>query len=197
VAALAALTLALLAAGCGGGSKPPAVASLGHGAAGASSGAGSAGAFAVPPGGAGDGSSISTQVGKAAGIRYAACMQSHGLPSFPEPNAQGEITITVTTSLDPGSPLFRSAAAHCQHLLPPGKGLNQAHQQRQRARVLAFAACMRAHGVPGYPDPTFGPGGAVSQGYGRADGIDSSSPIFQAAQKACGAHGPPAGAVAP
>ena len=57
-------------------------------------------------------------------------------------------------------------------------------QQRMKATALAFAACMRAHGVPGYPDPKFSNGG-VSQGYGRRDGIDPSSPIFQSAQRAC------------
>ena len=54
-----------------------------------------------------------------------------------------------------------------------------------KARVLAFAACMRSHRVPGYPDPTFSNGG-VSQGYGPKTGVDPNSPIFQAAQKTCG-----------
>ncbi len=53
-----------------------------------------------------------------------------------------------------------------------------------KARLLAFAACMRSHGVPSYPDPKFSNGG-VSQGYGPKDGVDPNSPIFQAAQKTC------------
>ena len=53
-----------------------------------------------------------------------------------------------------------------------------------KQRLLAFAACMRSHGVPRYPDPTFSNGG-VSQGFGPEDGVDSSSPAFREAQKTC------------
>jgi hypothetical protein len=129
---------------------------------------------------------MSTQVGiGAAGVTYAACMQSHGLPNFPDPNTQGTITITSSPSLNPSSPLFQKAEADCQYLIPAGKGPSQAQQQRMKTGLLAMVACMRSHGVPGYPDPTFGPGGMVSQGYNARDGVDPNSPIFQAAQKIC------------
>ena len=45
--------------------------------------------------------------------------------------------------------------------------------------AVAFAACMRSHAVPEFPDP--GSNGHTSLG----NGIDPSSPQFQAAQKAC------------
>jgi hypothetical protein len=177
--------LSLLVAGCGGGSRSPSVASLRtttpNGASG--SGAGRL-AFAPPPGGAGIGTSISTTVGTAAGDRYAACMRAHGVPSFPGPDSTGTITITVSTSLDPGAPAFQQAEAACQHLLPAGRGPSTAMQERIEKTALAFASCMRAHGAPGYPDPTFS-GGGVRQGFGPKDGIDPSSPAFQAAEKAC------------
>lgn len=57
---------------------------------------------------------------------------------------------------------------------------------------FALAKCMRSHGVPGFPDPTSGPGG---QGFSILKSAGSSSvtiyriafsgPAFQAAQKAC------------
>ena len=129
---------------------------------------------------------MSTEVGTgAAGVRFTACMRSHGVPNFPDPDARGTLTITVSPALDPSSPLFQKAEADCQKLLPAGKPLSAARQQQMKARMLAFAACMRSHGFPHYPDPKFGPGGMVSQGVGRSDGIDPRSPIFQAAQKAC------------
>ena len=53
-----------------------------------------------------------------------------------------------------------------------------------------MSRCMRSHGVPNFPDPTFqsGPGGGVGVGIkiGNGSGIDPSSPAFQAAQKECG-----------
>ena len=129
---------------------------------------------------------MSTQVGTgAAGTRFSACMRSHGLPNFPDPDAQGTLTLTTSPSLDPGSPLFQRAEVDCQHLLPAATGPSPALQQRIEEGALAFAACMRAHGVPSYPDPTFGPDGAVSQSFSRSGGIDPKSPIFQAAQTDC------------
>jgi hypothetical protein len=177
--------LAVLASGCGG-SKSPAVASL-RTTTSSTGGTPSsrAGAFALPPGGAGIGASMSITAGSAAGVKFTACMRSHGVPGFPDPDAHGTITVTVSRSLDPSSPVFRRAEAECQHLLPAGKAPSSAQQQRMKARALAFAACMRTHGVTGYPDPKFGPGGAVSQGFSRRNGIDPRSPVFQAAQRAC------------
>jgi hypothetical protein len=42
---------------------------------------------------------------------------------------------------------------------------------------VAFAACMRSHGVPGLPDP--GPNGL------NLSGIDTQSPAFRSAHEAC------------
>jgi hypothetical protein len=50
------------------------------------------------------------------------------------------------------------------------------------AAPVRFSACMRAHGVPNFPDP--GPGGGINIGSGS--GINPASPAFQDAQKACG-----------
>jgi hypothetical protein len=183
-------SLVLLASGCGGSAKSPAVASLGTTTS-SSAASSSSDAFALPPGGAGIGASISRQVGTAAGVKYTACMRAHGVPGFPDPDAQGTITITVSSSVNPSSPLFQKAEADCQRLMPAGKGPSQALQQRMRQAALAFSACMRSHGMPNYPDPTFGPGGAVSQSISRGQ-ADPSSPVFQAAQKACrGDKAPP------
>lgn len=45
--------------------------------------------------------------------------------------------------------------------------------------LLKLARCMRAHGVPNFPDPT--PGGGLV----LPNGIDPSAPAFQSAQRAC------------
>jgi len=182
-------SLALVASGCGGGSKSPSIASLGTTTSNAAGGgASSSGAFSLPPG-SGIGASISTSLGTGTvGIRFTACVRSHGVPNFPDPDSQGTITITVSASMNPSSPAFQRAVAACHHLIPPGSEaghtLSQAQQQQMKARVLAFAACMRLHGVPSYPDPKFSNGG-VSQGYGPKGGVDPNSPIYQAAQKTC------------
>jgi hypothetical protein len=49
------------------------------------------------------------------------------------------------------------------------------------AAALAFAKCMRAHGLPNFPEPT--PGGGFQ--FKRGAGIDPFSPAFKAAQAKC------------
>lgn len=66
---------------------------------------------------------------------------------------------------------------------------------------LAMSSCMRAHGVPNFPDPTAGSGGGgfsvlASPGSSTliVDGIAFSGPAFNAAAKTCGfgpGGGPP------
>jgi hypothetical protein len=58
--------------------------------------------------------------------------------------------------------------------------------------LLATSQCMRAHGVPNFPDPTKGPGGeglSINATPGSStiavNGITFSGPAFQAAAKTC------------
>jgi hypothetical protein len=46
------------------------------------------------------------------------------------------------------------------------------------AQMLAYAQCMRSHGVPNFPDPN-------GQGEIQGNGINPASPSFQAADKDC------------
>jgi hypothetical protein len=52
-------------------------------------------------------------------------------------------------------------------------------------QALAFANCMRAHGVSNYPDPTSSPGGGVELSIGSNSGVDTEAPAFQSAQRSC------------
>ena len=123
---LATLTAVLLAA-CGGSGKP--------------SGSGSSGSLTAS----------NTQ-------KYPGCMRDHGVTSFPDPQVKGNsVQIQLTPSII-GSPAFKSAQKACAYLLPAGAGqINGPTPAQQEARtegLLAFAACMRKHGFPSFPDPT-------------------------------------------
>jgi hypothetical protein len=50
--------------------------------------------------------------------------------------------------------------------------------QSRYEQAIAYAQCIRTHGVSNFPDPN-------SQGELTPDGINPSSPQFQSAQKAC------------
>jgi hypothetical protein len=119
-----------------------------------------------------------------AGPKFSACMRSHGVPNFPDPNGQGSITFGSSDGIDPGSPQFQSAQKACQKLLPNGGAPSPAQQAKAQAATLRFSACMRSHGVPKFPDPSFS-GGRISLRINASSGIDPQSPQFQAAQKAC------------
>jgi hypothetical protein len=59
------------------------------------------------------------------------------------------------------------------------------------ARGVAYAKCMRAHGVTNFPDP-----GRSGDTNITGTGIDRNSPTFQSAQSACAKLAPGPGAVA-
>jgi hypothetical protein len=74
---------------------------------------------AFAPAGPLTGQSVSqTQLSKA--LKFVSCMRSHGVPSFPDPSAQGKFQ--TGGSLPVNSPQFFSAFSRCRALLPPGSG---------------------------------------------------------------------------
>ena len=52
------------------------------------------------------------------------------------------------------------------------------------AEALQYAACMRSHGVPDFPDPTV-QNGSVGFSITAGDGVDQNSPQYQSARHAC------------
>jgi hypothetical protein len=53
----------------------------------------------------------------AAEVRWARCLRSHGVPSFPDPNSSGAID---SGKFDPSSPAFQRASAACKSVQPTG-----------------------------------------------------------------------------
>jgi hypothetical protein len=183
------VALAFLAAGCGSSPAAPGVATIGAtSTTGTGTGNGAApsgGGLAQTSSGSGGGAALSIAGGNTADMtKFAACMRSNGVPNFPDPNAQGGISITPSSGIDPSSPQFQSAQSACQKLMPRGQAPSPAQQARMQAQALKFSACMRSHGEPNFPDPSFSNGG-VSLRIDVGSGIDPSSPQFQNAQKAC------------
>lgn len=75
----------------------------------------------APPGIADNGQpSPQTQ---SAQLKFVGCMHSHGVPNFPDPQANGAMIIKSGNGVDPNSPTFQSALKTCRNLLPGGTGL--------------------------------------------------------------------------
>jgi hypothetical protein len=70
---------------------------------------------------------------------------------------------------------------------PAGSGSSPESPARLQEAAVAYAKCMRASGVPNFPDPNAG-GGFLF--HARA-GMNPSSPAFKAAQAKCGHFMPP------
>lgn len=133
------VALALLAAACGGSNSP--------GAAGGSSPGNSASAGAVA---------------------YSACMRSHDVPNYPDPDSHGNLPKGNAQSFGVSSSQYQAAESACQHLLPSSDtnfnaSLTQCLEngncpsavvQQALTEGRKFAQCMRDHGVSDWPDPT-------------------------------------------
>jgi hypothetical protein len=192
VSLLVLAAVAVLAAGCGSGPSSPSVANLGSGSSGttttgtAPDGA-SSGEKSTSGSDSGGGSNVHMVMKTKNGAKFAACMRSHGVANFPDPNSQGEIDVRSSSGINPDSPKFRAAQDACQKLLPHGPPPTPQQQAKMQRDALAFSACMRRHGLQHFPDPTFS-NGHISIGIkgGPSGGIDPQSPAFQAAQQACG-----------
>jgi hypothetical protein len=158
VAAVAAASL--LVAGCGGGSNS-------HSSSNSASSAGNA-----------------TQV-RGQYVGFAECMRSHGLSGYPDPvvsASAAHFSVQISPgSADPNSPAFRSANRACNHLLPDGgvQGGPGGSSAQQQAQGVAFADCMRSHGVPSFPDPDH------DGVFTLPATINEQAPAFLSASQAC------------
>jgi hypothetical protein len=99
--------------------------------------------------------STATPNASSQGIKWADCIRSHGVPNFPDPNPDGSFNIPSSIAK---SPAFQSTGQACASLRPHPNG-RPPIISAQPPSYLANAKCMRKHGVPNLPDPTFGPGG--------------------------------------
>src|SRR5262249_59183256 len=85
-------------------------------------------------------------------------MRAHGVPDFPDPNSNGQFNV------DPHSASNQETAANhvCNHLLNVGSQMSKSQQQQALGQLVRYARCMRAHGVPNFPDPHT-TGGGIGQ----------------------------------
>jgi hypothetical protein len=162
-AAVAVAAVSLLAAGCGGGGS----ARL------ASVASPTTAATAAPQNGL---------------VAYAACMRSNGVPNFPDPTGAAGIPKQAVVAAFQAVGTSRAAAASnaCRHVLGAGGSLGgkaaQPIDAQDRQDYLEAAACMRSHGFPGFPDPTFQNN---SVQLAIPSSIDQDSARFKTAATAC------------
>ncbi|HEU4396339.1 MAG TPA: hypothetical protein VFU54_00720 [Actinomycetota bacterium] len=163
------LALGLGAAACGGSPDGNGVATLG-----------------------GDGANNQQQTGSGAAkkdpqqaaLEFAKCMREHGVDMpDPEVDSQGRIRVTARAGRGQADPKKLNAAQRaCGHLMGGGgEGPGKLDPKAQDA-MLAFAKCMREHGID-MPDPT---GNGLL--FNSEQGPDPRSSKFKEAERACKHH---------
>jgi hypothetical protein len=164
-AVLAAFSLGVIVSGCGG--------SSGEGVA-------NPGSTQTPTMGA--------DAKREAALAYSACMRRNGVPRFPDPVTEGRgmrISLGPGSGIDPNSPTYKNAERTCRRLLPNGGVPTPQEQARLLSAALAYARCMRQHGVPEFPDPKVSGNGLEWGELGPRTGADPRSPQFEAAVATC------------
>ncbi len=105
-------------------------------------------------------------------VAFAACLNGHGV----------EVSVARTGGLvweaapgvpGPRSPLALTAERDCKALVPTdfGQPPSAAQNAENLALMLRLAICMRAHGVPNFPDPT-----SRGLAFSPSSGINPNSP---------------------
>jgi hypothetical protein len=164
------LALALAVAACGGGGgggMSNGVASLGDGKA----------TPTTSPGGSSD--------PKQGALAFGRCMRQHGIDMpDPEIDADGGVAMHLPPGVGPDSPKLKAAEQACNQYLPNGGQPPKASPQQQQ-QMLAYARCMRQHGI-NIPDPK--PDGGI-----HIEGVNPDDPKFKAAEQACQQYQPDPG----
>ena len=112
--------------------------------------------------------------GSPSAVAYSACMRSHGVPNYPDPDSNGHLTKGGAQQFGVSGSQFQAAQHACQELFPNTGGsfmqqfqlcvqggvCPQALVQQALTLMRNLAQCLRSHGVPSWPDPIIGAGGA-------------------------------------
>lgn len=129
------------------------------------------------------------------GVKFSACMREHGVPEFPDPDRSGELTIDAIandTSIEIDGPAWNTAIGACRALQPSGF-TGTARTDEQQNGALAFAKCMREHGVEDFPDPVNGQP-LVDTRRIPSSNAEGGMAILDAAMEQCGTAAEAAGA---
>jgi hypothetical protein len=174
---LAVFAVVALVAACSGGAAGPSVASLDDPASSGSPGASPAASAMTP---------------QDAALAYARCMRENGV-DMPDPQVTtgsgGEVKIDQQGGAPVSKEKMMAADSKCHQFMaaaaPNGQG--PAMSVEDQDKVLAFAKCMREHGID-MPDPDFSGGGFTIRVEGNPESGGTGpkeDPKFKEAETAC------------
>src|SRR5262252_9230018 len=110
-------------------------------------------------------SSSSTSSGSTGGVSaadvsarlgFARCLRAHGVPNYPDPNASGQEPPGAKQLVF--TPRGQAAVGACSYWGNRIHNDDAAQNQAAMGEYVRFARCMRAHGLPDFPDPAYAEG---------------------------------------
>ena len=125
-------------------------------------------------------------------VQWATCMQAHGDPGQAAPTVDADKVIHVSWNdaipggiygTNKGGQGNAGPGQHCRTYIDQAETDLQGGQQQQQpsqVQLLNFSQCMRANGVPDFPDPSSG-----GLSFNRAGDLNPSNPVFQKASTLC------------
>lgn len=118
-------------------------------------------------------------------LAYSRCMRAQGLTWFPDPDAQGRLTVHNPDGVDQKK--VEAAEQACRKYAPWG-GQGKALPAADLEKLRQVAQCMRDHGFTKWPDP-------AADGSTTIDnaklGIDPDDPKLTTARSECQKLAPP------
>ncbi len=109
-------------------------------------------------------------------------MRSHGIPDWPDPTNDGGFDKSALRQLGVSVSRVRAIEESVCNLPLGGPSQGPAITLADRADYLRAAACMRSHGFPDFPDPTFGHNSVETN---IPSSIDQDSSPFKSAAGIC------------
>ena len=127
-------------------------------------------------------------------MKYSRCMRENGVPSWPDPVVDGEGRPTFDVPDDIPDSVIGAGAEKCREYRPFGPRGGAGPDPARITQLREFAKCMRANGLPEWPDPEAD--GSQRVDFGKVGVSGENDPKLKAAEEKCRALRPsaPAGA---
>jgi hypothetical protein len=153
--------------------------------------------------GSGGSSNAGGSASSPSAVAYSQCIRSHGVPDFPDPPSSGVVPKGSAQQLGVSTSQLQAAQTACQDLYPNGGGSGgvltkdslgqcemtgdcpQAVVQQALNVLRKYARCMRAHGVPNWPDPTIDSEGRPGVNLVPMTGTNWNSPQISNKMQEC------------
>jgi hypothetical protein len=117
-------------------------------------------------------------------LPFSQCMRDQGFSWFPDPNADGGLSVSVPDGTDQSA--FAKAEEACKQFAPGGTR-NGPIPDEDLTKMRKSAQCIRDHGFARYPDPDANGGITIDE---KITGISHDDPAFQKAVQECAKHLP-------